>query len=64
MIRQTRLITQECPAAPLEWRWTAYWSDDTAFEHRGWGPTEDDAIEDLQRLDDERAEVEEANVSN
>jgi hypothetical protein len=54
MIRQTKLITEFWVC---EWR--AYWSDDGP-DHFGVGPTEATAIEDLKRLDDERAEYEES----
>lgn len=54
----TRIITKnECPPIPdRRFDWVAYHDGEEETGHAGWGATEAEAIEDLKRLDEERAE--------
>lgn len=64
MRTRVKLITlyQPTPIPDRRFDWRAWWSDDpTDGHHVGWGATDTEAVEDLKRLDDERAECEEAN---
>ena len=52
-----RIITvHEYPPIPIrDFDWCAYHDGEEESGHYGWGRTERDAIEDLKRLDEERA---------
>ena len=53
-----KIITRNVypPIPDRRYDWTAY--RDGEEEHAGWGATEAEAIADLERLDQERAEAE------
>jgi hypothetical protein len=60
-----RIITvHEYPPIPdRRWDWRAFHDGEEERGHYGWGRTELEAIEDLRRLDDERAEADEEQAS-
>ncbi len=53
-----KIITHnEYPPIPdRRFDWCAYHEGEEEAGHHGWGPTEAEAIADLQRLDEERAD--------
>lgn len=54
----TRIITHHVypPIPTRQFDWTAFHDGEEESGHAGWGATEAEAIEDLRRLDEERAE--------
>jgi len=59
-----RLITNHIyPPIPVrDFDWCAYRDGEEESGHCGWGKTQAEAIEDLRRLDQERAEAQEGEV--
>lgn len=53
-----KIVTSyEFPPIPdRQFDWCAYYEGEEETNHYGWGKTEAEAIEDLKRLDDERAD--------
>ena len=53
-----KIITRHVypPIPDRRWDWIAYHDGEEETQHAGWGSTEAAALEDLARLDDERAE--------
>lgn len=45
------------PISDRRWDWTAYHDGEEETCHAGWGSTEQEALDDLDRLDQERAEI-------
>ena len=60
--RKAAIITRNVfpPIPDRRFDWCAYHEGDEETQHCGWGPTEKEAIADLRRLDDEWADVCEA----
>jgi hypothetical protein len=60
-----RIITIHAypPIPRSDFDWCAYHEGEEERGHYGWGRTESEAIEDLQRLDEERAEANEETAS-
>jgi hypothetical protein len=60
-----RIITLNVypPITDRRWDWIAYYDGEEESRHYGWGKTEQEALEDLRRLDEERAEANEEQKS-
>jgi hypothetical protein len=53
------IVHHEYPPIPIrKWDWLAYHDGEEETGHYGWGATREEALADLDRLDQERAEVE------
>ena len=58
------VLRQVYPPIPdRRWDWQAWHEGDEENNHAGWGATPEEAIADLGRLDEERAEANEPNPS-
>jgi hypothetical protein len=54
------ITTHVWPPIPRrDWDWCAYHDGEEETNHYGWGATEQEALDDLKRMDEERAEANE-----
>jgi hypothetical protein len=58
MIRKMVTVHEYPPIPNRNFDWKAYWDGEEETNHCGWGRTEEEAIADLRRLDQERWEAE------
>ena len=59
MTRGRIITTHVYPPIPdRRWDWSAHHDGEEESGHYGWGSTEAEALADLQRLDEERYEIE------